>query len=79
MTKEELLELVKDAVSSSVVVHPLTTEEIHWVRLAIKAEVERAEFRKAVIQKTLAGLLWAGLVGIGVAIMHYLQTVTFRG
>lgn len=78
MTKEELLELVKDAVSSSVVVHPLTPEEIHWVRLAIKAEVERAEFRRAVIQKTLAGLLWAGLVGIGVAIMHYLQTVTFK-
>lgn len=65
MTKEELLELVKEAVSSSVVVHPLSQEEIQWVRLAIKAEAERAAFRKAVIEKSLIFLVISALTWLG--------------
>lgn len=63
MSKEELLELVKEAVSSSVVVHPLSAEEIQWVRMAIEAEANRAKLREAIIQKTLAGLIWFLIVG----------------
>jgi hypothetical protein len=63
MSKEELLDLVKEAVSSSVAVHPLSAEEIHWVRLAIEAEAKRAQLRDAIIQKTLAGLVWFIVVG----------------
>ena len=74
MTKEELLELVKEAVSSSVVVHPLSPEEIHWVRLAIKSEVERAEFRKAVIEKTLIGLIIAALGWLGIWLIDVFHT-----
>lgn len=66
LTKEELLELVKFAITEAVEVHPLSPEEVHWVRLAIKAEVERAELRKAIIEKTLTGLVWAMLCGVGV-------------
>lgn len=74
MTKEELLELVKEAVSSSVVVHPLSSDEIHWVRLAIKAEVERAAFRKAVIEKTVIGLVIAALGWLGVWLIDVFHT-----
>lgn len=74
MTKEELLDLVKEAVSSSVVVHPLSQEEIQWVRLAIKAEAERAAFRKAVIEKTLIALIMAALGWLGYWLIDVFHT-----
>ena len=66
LTKEELLELVKFAITEAVEVHPLSSEEVHWVRLAIIAEVERAVLRKAIIEKTLTGLVWTMLCAVGV-------------
>ena len=70
-TRSELVALVKSAVNEAVEAHPLSPEEVHWVRMAIQAEAERAAFRKAVIEKTLGslavlfivsicGLIWAG-------------------
>ena len=64
-TKLELIQLVKNAVSEAVDQHPLSPEEVHWVRMAIQAEAERAELRKAIIQKSLAGLAWMILAGVG--------------
>lgn len=68
MSKQELLDLVKEAVSNSIVVHPLSPEEIQWVRLAIQAEAKRAALRDAIIQKTLAGLIWMAVIAVGVSI-----------
>ena len=65
-TKLELIQLVREAVSQAVEAHPLSPDEVHWVRMAIQAEAERAELRKAIIQKSLAGLAWMALSGIGV-------------
>lgn len=65
ITRDELVKLIKDAVNSSIESHPLSSEEIQWVRLAIKAEAERAELRKAIINKTFAGLVWIGIVAAG--------------
>jgi len=64
-TRLELVELVKSAVSEAVEQHPLSPDEVHWVRMAIKAEADRAAFRKAIIDKTLAGLVWIAIVAIG--------------
>jgi hypothetical protein len=64
-TRLELVQLVKSAVSEAVEQHPLSPEEVHWVRMAIKAEAERADLRKAIIEKSLAGLAWMALAGIG--------------
>jgi hypothetical protein len=63
-TKQELVSLVKAAVSEAVEAHPLSPDEVHWVRMAIQAEANRATFRKAVIEKTLAGLAIAALVAL---------------
>ena len=57
--------LVKQAVNEAVESHPLSADEIHWVRMAIQAEAERAELRKAIIHKSLAGLVWMVLAGTG--------------
>ena len=64
-TKLELIQLIKQAVNEAVDSHPLSPDEVHWVRMAIQAEAERAELRKAIIQKSLAGLVWMALAGIG--------------
>jgi hypothetical protein len=64
-TKQELANLVKQAVNEAVESRPLSAEEVQWVRMAIQADAERAELRKAIIQKSLAGLVWVALVAIG--------------
>jgi len=57
-TRLELVQLVKSAVNEAVEQHPLSPDEVHWVRMAIQAEADRAAFRKAVIDKSLAGVIW---------------------
>jgi hypothetical protein len=62
---------VKQAVFEAVESHPLSDEEVHWVRMAIKAEADRAALRKAIIEKTLTSLLWIGIVALGGWIVDY--------
>jgi len=73
-TKENVTDLIKEAVADALRVHPLSIEEVKWVRLAIQAEAERAELRKAIIEKSLAALVWSGVVGITGYIAANLQT-----
>lgn len=65
MDKEELKSLLREVVTEAVEAHPLSDDEIQWVRMAIKAEADRASLRKAIIEKTLVGLFWLGLVSVG--------------
>jgi len=66
MTPEERSELVADIISAiHAVTPPITDDETRWVRQAIQLQCERAKFRKAIIEKTLAGLIWAALAGLG--------------
>jgi len=63
--RQELISLVTTAVESAVVNNRLSPDEIHWVRMAIQAEAERASLRKAIIEKSLAGLMWIAIVAAG--------------
>jgi hypothetical protein len=63
--RQELVALVTTAVESVVVNNRLSPDEIHWVRMAIQAEAERASLRKAIIEKSLAGLMWIAIVAAG--------------
>lgn len=56
----------------------LTDEERQWVRLAIASEARKIKFRDAVIEKTLGGLVWAAIVGIGYLIMDFLRNHGLR-
>jgi len=64
LDKEELVILLKEVISEAVEQHPLSDDEVKWVRLAIEAEAKRAAFRKAVIEKTFLGLLSSALIAI---------------
>ena len=74
MTKDELTELLREIVADAVEAHPLTDEEVQWVRLAIKAESERAALRKAIIEKSLASLFWLCIVGAGSWVADYIAS-----
>lgn len=74
ITREDLAALVKEAVAASVAAQPLSPDEIQWVRLAIQAEVQRAEFRKAVIEKTLVALIISFVAWLGVWLVDVFQT-----
>jgi hypothetical protein len=71
----ELLELIQATIKETVVQlaieHPLSQDEIVWVKLAIKAEADRAAFRKAVIDKTLTSLIVAALGAVGLYCLDY--------
>jgi hypothetical protein len=58
--------------------HQLTAEQHQWVLLAIQREAQSIRLRQAIIEKTLAGLVWAAVAGLAVLVYHgavdYLQT-----
>jgi hypothetical protein len=74
---EKLVKAIAEAVAGHLhktpTPHCLSEEEQRWVRLAIEAQAKRIRFRDAVIEKSLAGLVWSGLVGIGYLIVDYLR------
>ena len=76
MTKDDLIVLLKEVVKEAVETHPLSEDEIRWVRLAIEAEAQKKAFRQAVIDKTLIGLfsaalLWAGSKLVETFLAHW--------
>ena len=73
LTKDELLAVIKDAVKEVVDAHPLSADEIQWVRMAIENEANRAKYRKAIIEKTLAGLAWSALCGAGLILLEFVK------
>jgi len=62
--KEELINLLKEVIAEAVEQHPLSDDEVKWVRLAIEAEAKRAAFRKAVIEKTFIGLMSSAAIAV---------------
>jgi hypothetical protein len=75
MTPEERAILIAEieAAVQSVKSHELSEEELQWVRLAISAEARKIRFRDAVIEKSITGLVWAGIVGIGYILLDFLK------
>jgi hypothetical protein len=74
MTKEDLISLLKEAISEYAEAHPLSADETQWVRMAIKAEADRAKLRKAIIEKSLAGLVWVALLTGGGWLVDYVAS-----
>jgi hypothetical protein len=64
LDKEELKSILKEVISETVEQHPLSDDEVKWVRLAIEAEAKKAAFRKAVIEKTFIGLISSGALAL---------------
>ena len=51
----------------------LDREEQQWVRNAIKAQNDMEKLRKAIIEKTLAGLIWAAILGLGYLVVDFFR------
>ena len=68
MSPEERAILIADiaaAVSGASSPPVLSDDEQRWVRMAIQKEAQSIELRKAIIEKTLSGLAWSAVVGLG--------------
>jgi len=65
MTPEERQALIADIVHAVKATETaLSNDEQQWVKLAIKKEAQSIALRNAIIEKTLSGLAWAGIVGL---------------
>ena len=51
----------------------LSPEELAWVKNAIKAQNDMEKLRKAIIEKTLAGLVWAAIIGVAYLFVDFLR------
>lgn len=79
MTPEERKELIAEVVAAMQAAKPqLSDEELQWVRLAIEAESRKIRFRDAVIEKTLGGLIWSAIVGVGYIALDFLKNHGLR-
>jgi hypothetical protein len=44
-----------------------------YIDTVLEREAERAAIRRAVIEKSLGGLVWSGLVGVAIAVWAYIK------
>ena len=65
------LEMIKRAVQEAMPRPMLTAEEHGWIQLAIERQAQSIAFRRSVIEKSLLGLIWAGIVGGGLVVREY--------
>ena len=65
MSPEDRAILISDISNAIKGASALTDEEHRWVKMAIQKEAQSIELRKAIIEKTLTGLVWMVLLGIG--------------
>ena len=68
-----MLTMVRAVVSEAITERCPTEQEQEWVRLAMKAQAQRVQLRNAIIEKTLTGLIWAMLLGVGYAVWEYIR------
>lgn len=64
---------VAEAIANASTTTPLSDDERRWVRLAIKREAQSVAMRQAIIEKTLAGLVWAALGWAGFALVEFFR------
>ena len=75
MNPEERAAFVQDVAAAIKTQEPvLSQDEQQWVRLAIRKEAQSIKLRQALIEKTLAGLVWAGLIALAVIFKDYATT-----
>lgn len=65
----ELTDALRERRSDSI----LSAEELAWVKNAIKAQNDMERLRKAIIEKTLAGLIWAAIIGVAYLFVDFLR------
>lgn len=65
-------EAVTEAVAEAVLEHMPTKEESEFLALAVRRAARREKLQQAIIEKSLTGLVWAGLIFVGVVFYDYI-------
>lgn len=65
MSPEDRAILISDITNAIKGASSLSDEEHRWVKMAIQKEAQSIELRKAIIEKTITGLVWLFLAGAG--------------
>jgi hypothetical protein len=70
--KNMVAQSISEALADVKLVDAATHERHHaYINSVLQREADRAALRKAVIEKTLAGLVWAGIVWIGAYVANH--------
>jgi len=78
MDSKERLEFIAD-ITAAIKSNPaLSDDEVRWVRLAIHKQEQSIKLRQAIIEKTLGGLVWAGLVALAYIVFDFMQNHGFK-
>ena len=67
MMRDSIQAAVREAMPTSL----MSDEEYRWVKMAIKREAQLSDFRRAVIEKSMLGLIWAGIIGVALLVREY--------
>lgn len=81
MTPQERTEFIEDiasALCNRSTDTTLTDDEQRWVRLAIQREAQSIQLRKAIIEKTLGGLVWSAIIGLGYMVLGWATQHGFK-
>lgn len=71
--RADLPSQIREALDSCLAAHMLSEDERQWVRLAIKRQAQSIKLREAIVEKSITGLVWAGIVGAGTVVYEYLK------
>jgi len=79
MTPEDRTQLIADIVAAmSNHSSCLSTDEQQWVRLAIIKQEQSIALRQAIIEKSVTGLVWSAIVGLGYLIVDFAKNHGFK-
>lgn len=69
--REELITAIATAVRARSTDKQLSPDEAQWVRMAIKKEAQSIALRQAIIEKSITGLVWMAILGLGSMIVTW--------
>ena len=70
--------VVTEAVAEAVRLHMPTSEERAYLGLAVRRAARRESLQRAIIEKSLTGLVWAGLAFLGLVFYEYVISHGWR-
>lgn len=76
--RDDLIAAIVAAVRTHSADAGLSEDEQRWVRMAIQREAQSIELRKAIIEKSLTGLVWMCIVGVGSIFLSWATAHGFK-
>ena len=78
MNELERSQFIADITAAIKASSNLSDDEVRWVKLAIHKQEQSIKLRQAIIEKTLGGLVWAALIGLGYLLFDFAKNHGFK-